>query len=199
MMDGKVVAIFTTPEACGDLISVGEAALVAGRGIVGDRYHAETGTFSKQLPGPDHELTLIEAEEIVRFNTESGLALDYSDMRRNIVTEGVSLNDLVDVEFKLGEVTVRGIRLCEPCAHLAALVGSEVLSGLVHRAGLRACILEGGYCGRTIQSRSAAAVNRVFPVSISAHLSPTVPGSLRTSARHSQQASFLAAWACLRV
>jgi hypothetical protein len=41
-------------------------------------------------------------------------------------------------------VLLRGIRLCEPCGHLAQLAQAKVLPGLVHRGGLRAEILIGG-------------------------------------------------------
>ena len=64
--------------------------------------------------------------------------------RRNVVTEGIELNELVGVQFRVGEVMLEGIRLCEPCAHLASLVAKEVLPELVHRAGLRAKIISGG-------------------------------------------------------
>lgn len=124
--------------------SVPEAELVAGRGIVGDRYHDGQGEFSPEEPDPDHELTLVEIEQVERFRSETGQTLEASDLRRNVVTRGVSLNDLVGVEFSLGPVRVRGIRLCEPCRYLAGLVSGDVVQRMVHRAGLRAAIVRGG-------------------------------------------------------
>jgi len=47
-------------------------------------------------------------------------------------------------EFRIGRVRCRGVRLAEPCAYLQALLGRPVLQPLVHRAGLRADILEDG-------------------------------------------------------
>ena len=70
--------------------------------------------------------------------------LDAGRSRRNIVTRGVALNHLVEKEFKIGAVTLRGTRLCEPCAHLEKLSGKGVLRGLIHRGGLRAEISTGG-------------------------------------------------------
>ena len=64
--------------------------------------------------------------------------------RRNIVTENVALNHLVDREFKIGDVVLRGSRLCDPCAHLEKLTCKGVMRGLVHRGGLRAEIISGG-------------------------------------------------------
>jgi MOSC domain-containing protein YiiM len=121
------------------------AQLDRGRGIVGDRYYKGIGTFSDKLRGkPDFEVTLIESEEIDTFNHANKLSLDHGALRRNLVTQGVRLNALVGVRFRVGEVVLEGIRLCEPCAHLAATVAPQVLPVLMHRAGLRAAIVVGG-------------------------------------------------------
>ncbi len=55
--------------------------------------------------------------------------------------------------ISVGEVTLRGIRLNEPCNHLASLTDDKVKPGLVHRGGLRAQILSEGVIrpGDTIQ------------------------------------------------
>ena len=66
------------------------------------------------------------------------------ETRRNVVTRNVALNHLVGREFQLGNVKVRGIRLCEPCEHLEGIVGRPVIKGLRHRGGLRAQILTEG-------------------------------------------------------
>ena len=125
--------------------SVSEAQLEEGRGITGDRYYSGTGTFSeKPKARPDQEITLIESEQIDLFNRLTGLGLDYGAPRRNVVTSGIGLNDLVGVRFEVGEAVLEGLRLCEPCAHLASLVAKEVVAGMVHRAGLRARIVSGG-------------------------------------------------------
>ena len=60
------------------------------------------------------------------------------------MTIGVSLNHLVGREFMVGDVRLRGMRLSEPCAHLAKLTGQPVVKPLIHRGGLRADIVEGG-------------------------------------------------------
>jgi MOSC domain-containing protein YiiM len=121
-----------------------EIRAVPGNGLEGDRYFSGRGTFSPQPQKPDFEITLIEQEKIKAFADESGLPFTSLHARRNIVTEGVALNDLVGKEFWLGEVRLRGIRLCEPCTHLAKVSFPETLKGLVHKAGLRAQILSEG-------------------------------------------------------
>ena len=144
-MEGIVLGIFISAEAGTPMQSLDEAYLEKGCGIVGDRYYSATGTFSERLKDSfDYEVTLIESEQIDHFNISTGLALDYGVIRRNVVTKGVNLNELIGVDFRVGEVILQGIRLCEPCAYLAGLVSKEVLTYLVHRAGIRAKIIKGG-------------------------------------------------------
>jgi MOSC domain-containing protein YiiM len=144
-MVGSVISIFVSPEAGAPMRAVSEAVLEVSRGIVGDRYFLGVGTFSKKLSGsPDSEVTLIESEQVDQFNLLEGLKLDYGSLRRNIVTRGIKLNELVGVRFRVGESVLEGLRLCEPCAHLATLVSEKVLPGLVHRSELRARIVSGG-------------------------------------------------------
>jgi MOSC domain-containing protein YiiM len=121
-----------------------KANAVPGLGLEGDRYFDGTGTFSPDPRKPDFELTLIELEKIEAFARESGLPFTAALARRNLVTEGVDLNALVGREFQIGEVRVRGIRLCEPCNYLAKITFPQTLKGLVHKGGLRAQILTEG-------------------------------------------------------
>ncbi len=87
---------------------------------------------------------LIEAEAIEALQLEYAVELAAGDARRNIVTRDVPLNHLVGREFTIGEVRVRGIRLCEPCDHLQRVTGKQLIKGLRHRGGLRAQILTQG-------------------------------------------------------
>ena len=141
MAEGIVVSIHLASGATEPMRGVTEARAVPGRGLEGDRYFEGRGTFSGS---PDAELTLVEAEALEALAAEHGLRLDPGEARRNVVTRGVDLNGLVGEEFRVGEVLLRGARPAEPCAHLARLVGEEVLPGLVHRGGLRAKIVTGG-------------------------------------------------------
>jgi len=144
-MTGKVLGIYIATHNSEAMRSIDNAELEAGRGIIGDRYHSNSGTFSEKLKDlPDHELTLIESEEIDKFNQEQDLTLSYGDMRRNIITKDIRLNDLEGKEFEIGSIKCKGIRLCEPCSHLAKLVSSKVLPNMVGRSGLRAAILSSG-------------------------------------------------------
>jgi MOSC domain-containing protein YiiM len=111
--------------------TVGEVE-VAERGIVGDRY-ADAG-----------DITLIEAEALEAFAEETGIPLSHEESRRQVLTRGIRLGDLVGKRFKVGEVEVVGRELCEPCNHLQSLTRQGVLRGMVHRAGLNADIVTPG-------------------------------------------------------
>jgi MOSC domain-containing protein YiiM len=144
MTEGTVVSIYVSERAEAPMKAVAEARAVPGRGLEGDRYFAKSGTYSDR-PGTGRELTLVEAEALEALERDYDVKLQPGESRRNITTRGVALNHLVGREFRVGEATVRGVRLCEPCAHLQRLVGQEkVLPGLVHRGGLRCEILTEG-------------------------------------------------------
>lgn len=143
MFTGKLEAIYFAAESDQKMESPTEVEVKAGSGIVGDRYATGSGTFSK--PQPDREITLIEAEAIEAVIREYEFELTAAETRRNLVTRDVPLNHLVGKEFLVGDVRIRGIRLCEPCAHLEKLTGKKVLRALTHRGGLRAQVVSDGH------------------------------------------------------
>lgn len=144
MSHARVVQILIAEGATLPMISIPECNAIAGIGLEGDRYFQNTGTFSPNPQKPDFEVTLIEKECVEAFARESGLPFTAADARRNIVTEGIQLNHLVGSRFTVGDVLLQGIRLCEPCTHLARISFPETLQGLVHKGGLRAQIIRGG-------------------------------------------------------
>ena len=141
--DNAVAGIHVAGKAGEPVQAVAQVNAVAGRGLEGDRYITESGTFSK--PGKlDQHVTLIEREALEALEREYEFRLEPGQSRRNIETRGVPLNHLVGRKFRVGEALLQGMRLCEPCSHLARLTDRRVLPGLVHRGGLRAQVLEGG-------------------------------------------------------
>ena len=139
----SVEGIFIAANAEGETQPVGAVAAVAGRGLEGDRYFAGEGTFFKDRK-PGQDLTLIEAEAIEGLAADDGIELDPGESRRNVVTRGIGLNDLVGRRFTVGDVECLGQRLCDPCSHLERITQPGVLNGLANRGGLRADIVTGG-------------------------------------------------------
>ena len=129
-----------------------EVRAFPGRGLEGDRYFTGTGFYSKTSSYGGREVTLIEIESVEALfsgvlnadGEQLGVKVTAAETRRNIATSGVPLNHLVDREFHVGVVLMRGTRLCEPCKHLEDLTQRGVMSGLIHRGGLRAQILTEG-------------------------------------------------------
>lgn len=143
MFKGKLIAIYITESAALPMQEVHQVRAQPGAGLEGDRYFNQQGSFSKPNQ-PDREVTLIEFEAIQALKEEEGIELAPGDARRNLVTQDVPLNHLVGKEFRVGEVLLKGIRLCEPCGHLAKLTHPEVRPALIHRGGLRAQVLSSG-------------------------------------------------------
>ena len=143
---GTVETIVVASEAEGALHRIDRAVARAGRGLEGDRYFDERGTFSNPH-GRGYDLTLIEAEVLDGLELPAG-RLSPEEARRNIVTRGIDLNALVGERFRVGGVECLGQRLCEPCAHLERLTAATgkpgTLRALVHRGGLRADVLSDG-------------------------------------------------------
>ena len=138
-----VLSIHIAPSAAAVMTSIREVRAVVGKGLEGDRYANRLGTYSKD-PGSGREVTLIESEAIEALKRDYHVELGAGESRRNIVTQGISLNHLVNKDFRVGEVVLRGTRLCEPCAHMEKLTVKGAMRGLIHRGGLRAEIVKGG-------------------------------------------------------
>jgi MOSC domain-containing protein YiiM len=144
MTKAAVVHIHIAPKAEAAMLPLERVHAVPGRGLEGDRYAEHLGTYS-DTPGSGREVTLIASEEIELVEREHGVKLAPGESRRNITTRGVDLNALVDREFHVGQVVLRGTRLCEPCEYLQGLTGQDGLTkALVHRGGLRCDIVRGG-------------------------------------------------------
>ena len=130
-MRGSVEGIHIAPGKSVLPSPVGEVEVTA-EGVVGDRY------------GDSRDLTLIEAEALEGLRHDTGIVLTAAESRRQVLTRGIRLNELVGKRFAVGGVECQGQELCEPCSHLQSLTYNGVLRGLVHRGGLRADIVRGG-------------------------------------------------------
>ena len=109
--------------------------VLANKGVVGDRHFNDYND-------PYCQLSLIEAENIDEYNLKFGLNIPYLDFRRNIITKGIKLNDLVGKKLSIGNAEVEGIDLCRPCRHLTEMLDQEnILKEFLRKGGLRCQIL----------------------------------------------------------
>ena len=109
--------------------------VVASKGIVGDRYFHD-------FNGDREQITLIESENIDYYNNTFNTKFTYLEFRRNIVTKGIRLNELVGKKLLIGKVSVEGVDLCRPCRHLSELLNQDnIIKEFLRRGGLRCQIL----------------------------------------------------------
>ena len=157
MWNGSVVAIFTAPNKGAPMQHRAQVRAVPGRGLEGDRYFLGAGAFSR-WPGPRREVTLIAEEALREMTRETGVQCPPEETRRNLLTRGVPLSELVGQTFAAGPVRLRGVRRCLPCGYLEGLTGREGLrKALEGRGGLRAQILTEGHLRPGASVRSAEA------------------------------------------
>ena len=134
----KVFKIGITENNNKKVQDVNSIELVANKGIVGDRYF-------KDFSDPLSQLTLIESENIDYYNNKYNSNIDYLDFRRNIITKGIKLNDLVNKKILIGNVEVEVIDLCRPCRFLQdKLEKDNIIKEFLRRGGLRCRILRSG-------------------------------------------------------
>lgn len=139
---GKVVSIYVAPQPAKPMVGIAEVRAFADRGLEGDRFFRESWKAANR---PDKAVSLIEEETVQAAAAELGAEAFGEKTRRNIVTRGVPLVQLLDHEFTIGNVLMRGIRLFEPCNHLEKISKvSGIFRVLEHRSGLKAAILSDG-------------------------------------------------------
>tara|TARA_Y100000591_G_scaffold286264_1_gene269077 strand:- start:1075 stop:1521 length:447 start_codon:yes stop_codon:yes gene_type:complete len=132
---GKVFKLGITNNNSQPISEVATIEVLADKGIVGDRHFND-------FNDPYNQLTLIESENIDEYNIKFGLKIPYIDFRRNIITKGIQLNNLVGKKLKIGEVKLEAIDLCRPCRHLTEMIKQKnVLKEFLRKGGLRCRIL----------------------------------------------------------
>jgi MOSC domain-containing protein YiiM len=138
-VSAHVEAIFVASEP-GELPApVERVRAYAGRGLEGNRYFWEDGDAP-----PGRGVTLIAAEAMDAVALEGNVSIEPGATRRNVLTRGIDVNELLGKRFRIGDVECEGVELCEPCAHLESMTQPGVIKALAHRGGLNADILTDG-------------------------------------------------------
>ena len=131
----EVIKIGITEKNNQKIQEVKTIKVIANQGIVGDRHF-------KEFNDPFNQLSLIESENIDYYNIKYGLNIPYIDFRRNIITKGIKLNNLIGKKLLIGNVKVEGIDLCRPCRHLTEILDQgNILKEFLRKGGLRCQIL----------------------------------------------------------
>ena len=134
----KVFKICITKESGKDLEDTDSISVITNKGIENDRYFKDDND-------KDVQLTLIEKENIDYYNSISKSDIPYINFRRNIITSGIKLNDLVGKELFVGNVKIKVHRLCDPCKYLQdKLNDNNLVKKLVNKGGLRCQVITDG-------------------------------------------------------
>ena len=133
---GKVLEIGISKN--NKIVNVNEVKAIKGKGLINERHFKENNEERCQI-------TLIEIENINQYNKLTGTTIPAINFLRNIVTEGIKLNELVGKEFLIGSVKVKAHDLCRPCKYLQeSLQQKNVVKEFLYTGGLRCEILSSG-------------------------------------------------------
>ena len=135
---GKIEAINISNVSQKNTFYVNQAYLEKGKGIVNDRYY---GNFKEKK----EQVTLISLEEINKFNRQINRNIEPKDFRRNIIVSGVDLNQLINKQIKINNITLKIHEICQPCKYLQdQLKIQSLVKILVNKSGVRAEIITSG-------------------------------------------------------
>lgn len=140
-MRGIVEEIYIAPGGGAKMEKVDEIEAIANLGLKGDRYLKRTGYWS----GIDEcQVTLIERETLDQIGAESDVRVLNGEHRRNIVTRGIHLHDLVGKRFSIGEAILEYDCPRPPCGYIQSITQHGMTRAL---RGAR-----GGICARVVKS-----------------------------------------------
>ena len=155
----SIEGIFLSPVASGPMQSVAQATLIANRGLEGDRYCDNVGTYSvlrisKSRPGerePGRQLTMLSADSVEEALDRNGLPQPPSlgNLRRNLVVRGMTAADLLAAAghvVQLGDsCRILIHRNCVPCMYNERKNGIPgLMEALWNDAGVSCQVLQGG-------------------------------------------------------
>jgi len=140
-MAGVIEKIFITSRGGEPMRAIAEVEAVEGRGLQGDRYLERTGYWTAV---DECQVTLIAGEDLDEITSTSPLRVLNGEHRRNLVTRGIDLINLLGQRFQIGEAVLTYDRPRPPCTYIQGLTGQQ---GLTQALGRR-----GGICVRVVKS-----------------------------------------------
>jgi len=119
---------------------------VSGKGIRGDRFFDYKPDFKGQITFFSYEVG------VQLFHNLKIEEVDLTLFRRNVIIEGVDLNQWIGQEFEIQGVEFRGIEECKPCYWMDQAIGVGAEELLKGNGGLRAKILRDGVLKKSHRS-----------------------------------------------
>ncbi len=127
------------PAGTSPIIEQNEIELIAGRGIVDDRFFDWKDDYKGQITFFNSAIVA----QVRDFTKQPELPA--STFRRNVITTGVDLNCLIGSEFTINGIRFLATEECRPCYWMDSATGcegtEEILKG---NGGLRCKILSSG-------------------------------------------------------
>jgi len=134
----KIIKIRITKNNNKKINEVNSIDLIAGKGVIGDRHF-------KDYNDPYNHLSIIESKNIDEYNKKYNLNIPYLDFRRNIITRGIELNNLIDKKIIIKKIQLDVINLCRPCRHLSEKLGeNNIIKEFLRKGGIKCEILNDG-------------------------------------------------------
>ena len=125
-------------------VDAGEIQCIAGQGIAGDRYFGHKKGYKGQI-------TFFEVETYQDLCLQLGVwDCGPEVFRRNVITRGIRLNELIGVEFEFQGVLFFGTEECRPCYWMNAAFAAGAEKAMRGRGGLRAEIRSSGFLRRSL-------------------------------------------------
>ncbi len=134
---GAIEWIGVRPARGEPMIAVESAQLLAGNGLVGDRFKGRFGSA--------RQVTLIQQEHLVAIAgfLHCGTVAPET-VRRNIVVSGLNLLALKNKRFAIGETLLEYSGLAHPCSKMEAALGPGGYNAMRGHGGITARVIEGG-------------------------------------------------------
>ena len=124
------------------MVEVERVRCVAGKGLEGDR-------FFDWKPNYKGQVTFFEMETLEALEVALGIkGKPASVFRRNLITRGMKLDELIGQEFEIQGVRFLGTEEAKPCYWMDAAFGAGAEQALRGRGGLRAKVLSDGWLTR---------------------------------------------------
>ena len=121
-----------------EIVEVDEIHCVAGHGIEKDRYFSHKDDFKGQI-------TFFADEVYQELRAHfAGHEVAPSAFRRNVITRGMELNELIGQEFEIQGVRFFGTEECRPCYWMDQAFTAGAEEAMRGRGGLRARIVTDG-------------------------------------------------------
>jgi MOSC domain-containing protein YiiM len=149
-LQGRLVDIFTAPQAGAPMQRRESVQCLPGLGLEGDRYARGAGHW---LQTDACEVTLVTEEDLRHAARRGPPGFANGEHRRNLVVSGIPLDAFRCRRVRIGSVLFEFHRLRPPCGYLDRLLQPGAGRALGKGAGIGLRVLRGGLirCGDRVE------------------------------------------------